>query len=167
MTATISDGRITVTFSRKAAAADFNNYLKCLNNDFYDEQVCELAELGAQVSLNLPSGIVTEPQRRPKDVDLIFDSAQDAEAWEKKMILWNQKLPEANKRRLSRDLTFEKLNENILKKLGEQQLEQLNANGIPRILVESSYHESHFVVTQPALDSKKMQWKNNVGWVDC
>ncbi|KAH8757925.1 hypothetical protein F5883DRAFT_566758 [Diaporthe sp. PMI_573] len=81
LNATVSDGRIT--------------------------RNCKLAESGDEISMDLPAGITAEPVDRLKDVDLSFTDAEEALAWEEKMILWKYRLPEANKRRLSRALTVE------------------------------------------------------------
>ncbi|KAH8757860.1 hypothetical protein F5883DRAFT_566506, partial [Diaporthe sp. PMI_573] len=88
LNATVSDGRITVRFSHKASATIYDNR-------------------ETKSPWDLPAGITAEPVDRLKDVDLSFTDAEEALAWEEKMILWKYRLPEANKRRLSRALTVE------------------------------------------------------------
>ncbi|KAH8742698.1 hypothetical protein F5883DRAFT_575808 [Diaporthe sp. PMI_573] len=107
LNATVSDGRITVRFSHKASATIYDKYLQRLEDAFYEKRNCKLAESGDEISMDLPAGITAEPVDRLKDVDLSFTDAEEALAWEEKMILWKYRLPEANKRRLSRALTVE------------------------------------------------------------
>lgn len=97
MNATVSDGRITVTFSHKTSAANYDKYLQHLDDAFYKLQKCELAESGDKISMDLPASITTEPDQRLKDVTLVFSDDEEALAWEKKMILWKERLPEANR----------------------------------------------------------------------
>lgn len=113
MNATVSDGRITIIFSHKLSAANYDRYLRHLEDAFYAKQNCELAQSGDAISMDLPAGITTEPDERLKDVNLVFSDEEEAMEWEAKMMLWRQKLPEPNKRRLSRALTIEQLNEEL------------------------------------------------------
>ncbi len=113
MNATVCNGRITIIFSHKLSAINYNRYLQNLEDAFYEKQNCVLAESGDKISMDLPANITSEPDGRLKDVNLIFSDEEEALAWEEMMILWEQRLPEANKRKLSRALTIELLNEKI------------------------------------------------------
>lgn len=115
LNATVSDGRITISFSHKASARYYNNYLKNLTNSFYKEHECEIAESEDEVSMKLPSGIITEPQKGPKDVVLVFNNQDEALAWESEMIVWERKSDQAEKKRLlSRSFTVESFEEKMM-----------------------------------------------------
>lgn len=145
MNATVSDGRITVIFSHKTSATNYDRYLQCLDDSFYEKQNCELAESGDRISMDLPTNITTEPSGRLKDVNLVFADAEEALAWEKKMILWKQRLPEANRRMLSRDLTVEHFSDEIIR-AGRQSAEGLF---VPTSIAPTNFDLTSMLPAQP------------------
>jgi hypothetical protein len=115
MNATVSDGRVTITFSHEASATNYFKYLKNLEKPFYKnhEFKFEIAEFESMVSMNLPSEITAEPRERPKDVVLAFNDPREAVEWESEMIVWEKEANQENKRRLSRSLTVEGFNKKL------------------------------------------------------
>lgn len=129
LNATISNGRITISFSHNASATIYDKYLQRLEDSFYENQNCKLAELGHEISLDLPTGITGEPVDRPKDVELSFTVAEEALAWEQKMILWAGMPPESSKLRLSRGLTVEQFADELAGK-GIDEAHLMAANSV-------------------------------------
>ncbi|AEO67520.1 uncharacterized protein THITE_160849 [Thermothielavioides terrestris NRRL 8126] len=129
LNATISDRRITIIFSHKASAINYDKYLQSLDDSFYEKHNCELAKSGDRISLDLPADITAETNNRFKDVTLVFADAEAALTWERKMILWRERLPQANKRRLSRAFAVELFSGELARARPQADLEFLTVSG--------------------------------------
>ncbi|KIW11617.1 hypothetical protein PV08_10919 [Exophiala spinifera] len=109
-----SECRIIISFSHKASARKYYEYLKQKENSSENRKFGGLALSEYIVSMELPSDITLEFPENSSDVVLAFDDKDKAVAWEKEMILWEKRMNQTeNRRSISRSLTVGGLNEKM------------------------------------------------------
>src|SRR4051794_20730852 len=88
--ATVDGSRMTITFSQKACAQQYNDYLKTLGDLFYETQQCGFSASQNAVFMSLPPEITAAPPSpdEPNSVTLTFKDKAEATTWEQEMILW-------------------------------------------------------------------------------
>lgn len=114
LNATVSAGRIIVSFSYPPSAQSYREYLEKPENTYDDKYEWRIAVLGGQLSMNLPPDITFEFPSGSKDAVLAFEDEAKAMKWEEKMILWEKMTNHKGPRRsVSRSLTVGRLNEKL------------------------------------------------------
>jgi hypothetical protein len=114
LNATVSDGRIIVSFSYPPSAERYKKYLEKPESSYDDNHKWRSTISGGQVSMDLPAGVTFEFPSGSKDAVLAFADEAKATIWEEKMILWEKSAnQEGTKRSISRSLTVERLNEKL------------------------------------------------------
>lgn len=109
----ISDCRIIISFSHRASAQSYYDYLKDKENSSEIVKF-EAAVSGNQVSMNLPTDITLECPDGSKDVILAFEDEDKAEASAREMIVWEKRTNQnGNRRSISRSLTIRSLSEKL------------------------------------------------------
>lgn len=91
--ATVDGSRMTITFSQRACAQKYNDYLKTLGGRFNETQQCESSASQSAVVMNVPPEVtIASPSLDddPNSVTLIFENEAEAIAWEQEMILWKR-----------------------------------------------------------------------------
>jgi hypothetical protein len=78
--------RITITFSHKSSAEQYNEYLTT-SNFSHDRHHCYIDK---SVSMNLPPETTSRSINGGKGVVLVFKDEEEAMAWETQMILWGK-----------------------------------------------------------------------------
>ena len=85
--------QMTITFSQRASAQKYNDYLKTLGDSFYEAQQCGYSASKNAVFMSLPPAIATtspSPGDESNSVTLTFEDRAKAIAGEQKMILWKR-----------------------------------------------------------------------------
>ncbi|KAE8556603.1 hypothetical protein TMatcc_003984 [Talaromyces marneffei ATCC 18224] len=87
---TVDGSRMTITFSQRACAQRYNDYLTRLEDSIYEIQECGFSASRNAVFMILPPEITTTPPSpdNPKNSTLILEDKAKAITWGQKMILW-------------------------------------------------------------------------------
>lgn len=114
LNATVSDGRIIVSFSYPPAAASYREFLARPENAYSDRHDWEAIASGAQVSMALPPDVAYEFPDGSKDAVLVFPDEARAARWQDRMMLWERPAGQAETRRvLSRSLTVGRIGQGL------------------------------------------------------